>query len=295
MAMLLLLTLLTMLSSCFAATSRCYFPNGEESTDFPCDPDAEDSTCCSGNLGSVCLSNKLCQTSGGNIVRAACTDQKWNSLNCPMFCVDADTGGTDLISCQNVTSKDTSYCCDHKTYCCDSGVGRFDVLPSNPQPWATWNVESSRFLVVGTMFVAKSSTTSQSTTPTTLESTTSPTGSGLASASESASTSNSSPEPSSGLSHGTQAGIGVGVGVGSLLVSAVIYLIWKLRKFERRQNNEPPCPPSEHLSPSVMARSQYYHPAAPKESQTTEFHNGLSPSEIAGQVRLELPDTSMSR
>ncbi|KAG8349448.1 hypothetical protein FVEN_g12354 [Fusarium venenatum] len=37
---------------CIAA-SKCYYPNGIEANDFPCDPGADESTCCGGGLGTI--------------------------------------------------------------------------------------------------------------------------------------------------------------------------------------------------------------------------------------------------
>jgi len=78
---------LAILPSCLA---KCYYPNGKEATsDFPCDPDAEHSVCCSGDAGfaSACLSNKLCQSTSGRIIRGACTDPTWMSPECPRYCL----------------------------------------------------------------------------------------------------------------------------------------------------------------------------------------------------------------
>ncbi|KAK1987079.1 hypothetical protein LZ30DRAFT_703533, partial [Colletotrichum cereale] len=91
---------------------------------------------------SKCSVAKLCiRSHKANLVRRILI------LTCVFF-ADAMTGGTDLISCSNVTGIGTSYCCDHAANCCNSGIGRFDILPAEPQVWATWNRESTRFVVV---------------------------------------------------------------------------------------------------------------------------------------------------
>ncbi|OPB45503.1 hypothetical protein A0O28_0077130 [Trichoderma guizhouense] len=215
-------TFLQLLVPCSAALKQCYYPNGSPSSDFPCDPSAKQSACCGGGLGAACLSNKLCQSNDGNIIRGSCSDKNWNSPECANFCLSADTGGTDLISCSNVTNTDTSYCCDHTNGCCNSGAGRFNVLPKNPQVWATWDNGATVYKVVGTVFTGAPSTTSRA--PTRATSTTTTT---------SAAPTNSSPsqsDQSSGLSSGAKAGIGVGVAVGVLLIAVVAFLIWKLRQ-----------------------------------------------------------------
>ncbi|KAK3328125.1 hypothetical protein B0T19DRAFT_423752 [Cercophora scortea] len=127
----------------------CYYPNRAHAThDYPCDSDAKDYVvCCGGSLGAVCLTNKLCRSPEMNIIRGSCTDQNWASSGCANYCLSANTGGTDLISCTNTTYTDTSYCCDHTVDCCNTGVGRFDVLPTQPQVWASWDANLLRFVV----------------------------------------------------------------------------------------------------------------------------------------------------
>ncbi|QYT04762.1 hypothetical protein H0G86_011663 [Trichoderma simmonsii] len=216
-------TFLQLLVPCSAALKQCYYPNGSPSSDFPCDPNAKQSACCGGGLGAACLSNKLCQSNDGNIIRGSCSDKNWNSPECANFCLSADTGGTDLISCSNVTNTDTSYCCDHTNGCCNSGAGRFNVLPKNPQVWATWDNGATVYKVVGTVFTGTPSTTSRAPTRATTRTTTT----------TSAAPTNSSPsqsDQSSGLSSGAKAGIGVGVAVGVILIAVVAFLIWKLRQ-----------------------------------------------------------------
>lgn len=70
------------------AAKQCYYPNGQIATgDSPCNPDDEASSCCGGTEGAQCLSNNVCSNPGGNPVRGTCTDQNWNSVECPRFCV----------------------------------------------------------------------------------------------------------------------------------------------------------------------------------------------------------------
>ncbi|KAH7121730.1 hypothetical protein B0J13DRAFT_512381 [Dactylonectria estremocensis] len=275
------------------AASQCYYPNGDKASDFPCDPDADESVCCGGGLGSVCMSNKLCLGSNGNTVRGSCTEKDWASSECAMYCLGADSGGTDLISCSNVTDSDTSYCCDHNAGCCNSGVGRFNVLPSEPDIWATWDREASQYTVVGTVFDGKpTSTTAQVTTSdvssttfatsapitTTRETTTSaPTHSGQAVSASS--------EAPLGLSTGAKAGIGAGAGVGVVLIAAVAYLLWKTRKNDRaaKENKQTP---DYHGQPSMNYAWQQPQ-SAPKEPQHPQELHGHAFQGYS--VRAELP------
>lgn len=245
------------------AQQRCFYPNGEEAvfpngarapTNYPCDPDAADSACCGGEAGMACLTNKLCRGPDGNTIRGSCTDRNWNSLDCPQFCLGAYThavfegmvsrkrqgdvltdlsgareGGTDLISCANVTGTDTSYCCDgHRAFCCDEGVARFEVFPSEPEVFATFDAGLSQFVII--QRTTSSSSSSTFSTPTT--------------ATTSAAAQTSTPEnsdPTSGssaqtqpappaLSIGAQAGIGVGAGILAIALAAIAFLLFKLRK-----------------------------------------------------------------
>ncbi|KAL2192630.1 hypothetical protein P885DRAFT_72830 [Corynascus similis CBS 632.67] len=249
---------LLLLSNLASALSRCYYPNSKEAVgDFPCDPDAENSPCCGGGPGAMCLSNRSCKGPGQNMVRGSCTDQTWGSLDCPLYCYlgafsvwllfsgpsivlanqawdVAPSIGPDLISCGNVTGRDTSFCCDHTVDCCDTGIGRFELLPSNPEAWATWDNTKSQFIVVKPLTAASTSTTASTATPIFTSA------AGTASTASTV-TKTSAPPPaqatpgssgqaeSSGLSTAVQAGIGVGVSVSAILLGLIAYLLWKLR------------------------------------------------------------------
>ncbi|TFB01213.1 hypothetical protein CCMA1212_006964 [Trichoderma ghanense] len=215
-----------LLVPCSAVIKQCYYPDGSPSSDFPCNPNAKESACCGSGLGSTCLNNRLCQSNNGNIIRGSCSDKDWSSPECAPFCLSADAGGTDLISCSNVTNADNSFCCDHTSGCCDSGAGRFNVLPKEAQVWATWNVEASSYRVVGTVYTGNPTSTSRAPT------TTQPTTAAITTTSRAAPTNTSAndSDQSSGLSNGAKIGIGVGVGVGVVLLAAIAFLVWKLRQ-----------------------------------------------------------------
>ncbi|KAK3292907.1 uncharacterized protein B0H64DRAFT_476539 [Chaetomium fimeti] len=217
------------------AQKQCYYPNGQIAVnDSPCDPDADDSPCCAGGQGTTCLSNKLCRGPDGNTVRGSCTDKRWDSPDCALFCLTANTGGTDLISCANVTGSDTTYCCDnHRAYCCDSGVARFEVLPPKPQILANWDDRASAFLPFKqtTSSSTSSKSTSTSTRPPTNSSTPPPypTASTPTSNTQLPGTS-ADPIAAPTLPLAAQAGIGAGAGVLAIALAAVAYLVFKLRR-----------------------------------------------------------------
>lgn len=74
-------------SSLSLAQQQCFLPNGKLSPgDFPCDPDAEDSMCCPGEQGMVCLTNKLCGRLNEPPSQSACTNRFWRVSECAMFC-----------------------------------------------------------------------------------------------------------------------------------------------------------------------------------------------------------------
>jgi hypothetical protein len=80
--------LLFLLLFAITATAKCYYPNGAEAEDdLPCDADAENSVCCNGSAGSICLSNKLCSGPNGNILRGSCTDKDWLAPECASLCL----------------------------------------------------------------------------------------------------------------------------------------------------------------------------------------------------------------
>lgn len=120
-------------------------------------------------------------------------------------------------------------------------MARFNVLPSNPQAWATWDNSASHFVVVqdlkttstGSLPAATGTSTTPSTTPPaattdsdqTQSAPTSPTATDTSTPSE-------SPQ-STTLPIAAQAGIGVGIGALAIALAAVAYLLWKLRRSKK--------------------------------------------------------------
>jgi hypothetical protein len=101
--------LLLSVSSVCLGQNRCFYPNGKNATgDFPCDLSAENSACCGGGLGSVCLSNKLCRGPDGNLARGSCTDKNWQAPECALFCLGRErrgVGAAYLTSLTTATAK----------------------------------------------------------------------------------------------------------------------------------------------------------------------------------------------
>jgi hypothetical protein len=65
----------------------CYYPDGKEAAALnPCNTTLPVTNCCKDS--DVCLKNGLCFSPGlSSVVRRGCTDQKWNSTECPDVCL----------------------------------------------------------------------------------------------------------------------------------------------------------------------------------------------------------------
>jgi hypothetical protein len=86
------------------AVAECYYPDGTQAVDdMPCDSEAEESACCGGGFGSVCLSNKLCQSPDEGLIRGSCTSENWSSPECAQYCLGRSlpllSAWTDLCVC----------------------------------------------------------------------------------------------------------------------------------------------------------------------------------------------------
>jgi hypothetical protein len=210
------------------------------------------------------------------------------TANLVFYLIGFDGGGEDLISCNNVTKDHVSYCCDHGiANCCDSGDGRFDVLPYPTSLIATWNPAASRF---SPLHSSSTSTTTSHSSPASLISTTSAT---TTMASLMTSSAPTTPEASSsavpdslsngpGLSKGAQVGIGLGVVGGVLLAALLAYLIWRVHKTynavkQQQELNPHPYPLSTIAAdkgplPSYAQSYQYqtptFSPATPSQLVT---------------------------
>jgi hypothetical protein len=112
-----------------AVTATCYFPNGDEVNDTPCNPGATHSTCC--GPGYACLSNNVCVLTehvtpdirklSSLYVRASCTDKDWAANECPSFCMNSQVGdntgvgGMGVSKCDANGGVDRYYCRNNMT------------------------------------------------------------------------------------------------------------------------------------------------------------------------------------
>ncbi|KLU88923.1 hypothetical protein MAPG_07904 [Magnaporthiopsis poae ATCC 64411] len=130
----------------------CFFPNGRQAKDVPCDPTAAVSMCC----GSVaaCLSNGLCKdesttnSTGVAYARGTCTDPTWQSPFCPQNCqLNQDTmrnssaydfraNGVQVWECDaQGFGQPARYCCEsaaEKTRCCATSSALFRLASASP-------------------------------------------------------------------------------------------------------------------------------------------------------------------
>ncbi|KAI0468270.1 hypothetical protein F4859DRAFT_491027 [Xylaria cf. heliscus] len=283
-----------------AAASKCYYPDGSAATgDSPCNPNADVSACCGSSSDSTCLNNNLCEDGKGRVIRGSCSDQSWSDPACPRYCLSFKFGGEDLIPCTNVTKDNVSYCCDGAIdNCCNSGDGRFQVLPYPTSAIATWNAAATQFKLLPGVSISSStsssSTVSSSTTTTTLPSSTT----SSAPTTPPPSSSSAAPDTStgnSGLSTGAQAGIGVGVAGGVVLAALLGYLFWRVQKTQNALKEQQALNSHQHQMTSYTpnttmadngASDQYKSPDPPyvPPPQPTPF------SELSSEGRTyELP------
>ncbi|KAF3398151.1 hypothetical protein F1880_005697 [Penicillium rolfsii] len=153
-----------------SATSKCYYPNGDEAVaDTPCYSDGRITHCCGSN--SICLTNQLCLSleQPYGLSRGSCTDRSFGS-SCPSYCKNAQEGsGASLVWFTNGTTgntpdgEPTEYCCNsvivssNNTLVCSS----FPGTVSDPFPIANGSVIAD---VAGLIGLVKQSSTSSSPT-----------------------------------------------------------------------------------------------------------------------------------
>ncbi|KAI4229374.1 MAG: hypothetical protein L6R36_000915 [Xanthoria steineri] len=200
-------------------------------------------------------------------------DPSWVSPDCPQYCLDADTGGTDLIPCENVTSNARDFCCDHNDFCCDDGAGRFR-LDTAGEPKRTLGSAAS------TATKMPKTSTSTSATSTSEATTASPSGS--------ASAGPLIPEPetsSPGLSTGAKVGIGIGAALGAIIVLAAVFFLWKWRPSRRPPTDTPRD--DGPLFPHTDGKPPTGITAGPATAENHSYY-GSGLYEMAGQQHREL-------
>lgn len=142
-----------------------------------------------------------------------------------MVLTDASTGGTDLISCQNVTNNALDYCCDHTNNCCNTGVGRFR-LSGTGIPFATIASSAS----TATRHLSTSASSLPTTTALLAASSPSTSSVAVSPTQTTASLPSATSSPSAGLGTSAKVGIAVGVSAGVVIIAVLsLCLWWRLR------------------------------------------------------------------
>ena len=107
------------------STPQCYSPDGTvQDSDSPCNVSLEESACC--NDADICLDNGLClpqALQSNSFYRGSCTDQSWQSGECPQYCADSKLLSFPLVSSSMVLSLRIF----HLTACSEFGWWNSDV------------------------------------------------------------------------------------------------------------------------------------------------------------------------
>ncbi|KAK4498872.1 hypothetical protein PRZ48_009382 [Zasmidium cellare] len=246
---------------------NCYFPSGALAPDSsPCSPTNSTSLCCP--LNWECLSNGLCYLDAEDYYgRYSCTDQEWGE-GCPGWCTSGTgRGGNEAV----LQCSDGHWCCDgnRSGNCCEEDDAEVIDVPDG-KPVAFISQAPSPSSVVGTTRSASSASSSStsssgssrgSSTSTTQTSTPSPTTITTQSATTNSAgiattiliistatqslppppTTDAEDQPSSAEPSKSNtpliAGLAAGLPTAALLLSGLIFLLYRRRK--RNPDNEP--------------------------------------------------------
>ena len=224
-----------------SSASTCYYPNGNPSTDVPCDSDALFTQCCGSR--SDCLTNGLCileasNDTGINYARGTCTDKTWASSLCPQQCqlnqdtpknssaYDFRTNGVQVWQCGSQGyGEEAKYCCEseaERQRCCSTATAVF-TLGAAAVGASTGAVTTSASLSVSSIRPSLSEPTAMSST--------------LSESSiTSMSSATASPTTAANKADNTQStmlGAGVGGVVGLLVLVAVVVFFFRRHKREK--------------------------------------------------------------
>ena len=223
--------------------SQCYYPDGSESTDVPCNPGALESACC--DKLSSCMTNKICDWGGNTFIDGfsfpwgvgSCTEKTWNSSACfnPDNCkrlfdpspqqhaVMATNVACSLTIVQPHEHKINLCGNDIKGYCCDQDSIMGDCNCTTGEKTFFLNNSISSSTTQSSLF--SSQTISLST------GSTSQTGSLTGSISVPTYTSSvPTPDSHTRSSKATKIGVGLGVAIGVLVVAVIVTWVVPLRR-----------------------------------------------------------------
>ncbi|KAL8891965.1 MAG: hypothetical protein Q9215_001076 [Flavoplaca cf. flavocitrina] len=262
-----------------AQVKQCYYLGGRSSsTDYPCNPEAETSTCCGGDW--ICGTNLYCESKGGDKYQGSCTDSKWDINNnpaCPFALnYDLTEPGYDYFDYELNTTRCTNTnpqtLCPNNDFstsnetCCEAGQGILEINYQNSEPLPTAKADLScttphpivsfEFAPILTVLFLAYYALAGYTIPTdgvytpvtAFSSSASSTSTSSASAAAAATTSPANPAPapsteedsSSSLSTGAKAGIGIGVAaVVCAIACAAIFFYIRRRKQTKHDREQP--------------------------------------------------------
>ncbi|KAH7322571.1 hypothetical protein B0I35DRAFT_509887 [Stachybotrys elegans] len=272
----------------------CYYPDGSLAPDqFRCTTDTAESFCCPDNEN--CLANKLCyfNSTGFDDVfrhfyfRGSCTDQSWDSPDCPNYCTESSDGRDLAWQCGDDENK---YHCllnlneyqdggDNAEQGC-SGPSAFTIEgPSSIIPWPSSTQEPSSTRTTEqtgletdivretTSETLRSTSTEAGSTSTDVRSTTNTVSTTGASSVSGTPFAGQSPDTadSSNFSTGVGVGIGVGVGLFLLLGLAAMIFFWRRRRQPKSPNKVNPDEASlssvDSITHTNMAWGAQHHEA----------------------------------
>ncbi|KAF2169784.1 hypothetical protein M409DRAFT_52285 [Zasmidium cellare ATCC 36951] len=206
---------LGLLTTAFA--DQCFFPDGSDSTDVPCNSSATHSACCAST--SYRLSNGVCLSSG-ILSRGSCTDQSWDADGCGQYCTNYNTGGGyAIMACTN-----TTFTCRFNPDKCSVTSSVFTMKDMDTIVLKSDQLTSA--MELAGVDTGSSSTDSDSTSSTSVPVVT-VTATGAA-----------SPDSAKGYTSGQMAGVGAGVGVPLLL--AIGALSWLLILEKKKSHTDQP-------------------------------------------------------
>ncbi|KAK5657403.1 hypothetical protein OQA88_2973 [Cercophora sp. LCS_1] len=249
-----------------AESANCYKVDGKlQSAQYgwkACKPEAASSPCCSGI--DYCLDNGLCLNAGvvNNIITVqGCTDPSWGG-DCRKYCPGSiDGNGYVAIS---ICDGFNNACCGDAGKCCNSGdtfkLPFFTNLTHPPEESATTTQGAPN---------SSGTTAPSQTTP-----------GGQSASSDAALTGQGSAATSD---QALKVGLGVGVSLGALLLAAIGYSIWELRK--RRAMAEEMKTMTDHGAVGVVPGPPMHQSPAPKYQPYPHSY----PSELPYQQIAQLP------
>ncbi|OJJ45816.1 hypothetical protein ASPZODRAFT_17253 [Penicilliopsis zonata CBS 506.65] len=231
----------------------CYDSDGDlASSNVACSDDGNVTWCCSD--GYYCMSNRLCEWQTGDFYQGTCTDETWESSECPNIC--GDDGNPEVWECS--TSEGTFCCGGTDGSCCDNST---EIITLG-QAMTIGYINNGTLSVMTT-----SSTTTTSTGSTTSSSVTTTTGDTSTTVTTTTSTSTTgTPTNTSGSTGGGNSGgssssdtgaIAGGVVGGVAGLAALAVLAWFLWRRNRQKTHKTDLSPN--LQRAELSTDGNYH------------------------------------